>query len=201
MRIIPHWLKNRRPGIAADPKTWCALGLALVIFFGCTLPVHAWWLPWATEGDRISRRLNEIWAAIVAKDRKKLQFLIVGTGAKNFIDQEIAIIDQLGIESVTCQVTNLDAASDDWAFVVFDRTDKLKSGGEIKHSYMKAMKLINNDWKLLTNLRKRDRPGKRYERQNESRTSAEVKQPNNVSASQMAAEQLLFQQEPSGEEE
>lgn len=164
MKTVGVWLHRKGTQVSETRLTLAAFALACVMLFGWTVPAWSYWLPWATEENKISRRLNEIWDALIAKDRTKLKYYVIGAGAKNFIEQEMDVIKQLGIKSIECRVTNLRLANHEWAFVEFEKTDTLVKGGELKNRYMRAMRKIDNDWRLITNIRKRDRPGQRFER-------------------------------------
>lgn len=201
MRMMAILLTKRRATAGSGIKAWYALALTCAILFAWTVPAQSYWLPWTTERDKIDRRLNEIWEAFVAKDRKKLQFMVVGRGARNFIDQELTAINQLGIESVKCRITKLSIANYDWAFVEFERTDTLKSGGELKNRFMKAMRKINNDWKLITNVRKKDRPGKRFQRLGGNKVTASVKKRKEQAPGRMDPRLQFFQPEEGGDEQ
>lgn len=201
MTMIAIWQTERRTATGGCSRSWIPIAVACAILFVHALPSDAYWLPWTTERDKIDRRLNEIWEAIVAKDRHKLKFMVVGLGAKNFIDREISVIEQLGIESVECRVTNVRISNYDWAFVVFEKVDTLKSGGELKNEYMKAMRRVDGDWRLLTNVRKRDRPGKRHERLSGNGVTAEVKKRDDATAGRLPPLQQVFQPEEGEEEE
>ncbi len=130
----------------------CFLILTVAVVSFGSLKAHALWLPWATDKDKIEKRLGEIWAALIARDRQLLKRIIVGDGVEQFIDHELDQIQTLKIKKYESKVNSvqIDRASGSFAFVDFERTGTTEDGKKIVSRFFKAFKKVGEDWKLMT---------------------------------------------------
>ncbi|MEJ2718888.1 MAG: hypothetical protein P8182_17450 [Deltaproteobacteria bacterium] len=124
------------------------------------------WLPWAKEEDKISKKLNDIWSALVNKDQRALKQYLSGNGAQAFIDQEEQVIKTFKIKGYQCTVKRVqfDPSTKKWAFVEFERIGSTEDGKEKKDRLLRVMKKVGNQWKLLTDVKRRGVEGVRVER-------------------------------------
>ncbi|MEW6114957.1 MAG: hypothetical protein AB1664_22700, partial [Thermodesulfobacteriota bacterium] len=71
--------------------------LALLVALLLAAPTVAVSLPWTSEKDRIEKRLNEIWQALLKNDQYRLRAYVLGPGEDAFINQELDVIKRFGI--------------------------------------------------------------------------------------------------------
>jgi len=133
--------------------TIVAVCLALV---GTALPSFGLWLPWAKEGDKIAKRLNEIWAAVLLEDRKTLRMYVLGDSAQAFIDQEIAHAKNTKVKSYTSRVqkTTVDQVLGQFAWVEVERTATYADGNTRTERFLRVLKKVDQDWKLIVDVPK-----------------------------------------------
>lgn len=132
-------------------------------FFVLAVPSFGYWLPWAKEEDKIVRRLNEIWAAVLLGDTKMLRMYLVGDGAQNFIDQEIDYANRMKIKSYLLRVdkAQFDPVSRQFAFVETTRTATGEDGHTKTDRTLKVLKKVDDDWKLVVDVIP---PGKKHDK-------------------------------------
>jgi hypothetical protein len=140
--------------------------------------VYGLWLPWASEQDKISKKLNDIWSALVNKDERALRRYLSGNGAQAFIDQEQQLIKIFKIKGYQCTVKRVqfDPSTKKWAFVEFERVGSTEGGTEKTDRLLRVMKKEGREWKLLTDVKRRGdrqvrrqtRPGKAGENKKKS---------------------------------
>ncbi|MCA1959532.1 MAG: hypothetical protein LDL33_01955 [Desulfomonile sp.] len=119
-------------------------------------PSFGLWLPWAKEEDKIAKRLDEIWAAVLSEDKKMLRMYVIGNGAQAFIDQEIAHAKMTKVKSYTSRVhkATIDRVLGQFAWVDVERTATQASGKTVTDRSLRVFKKIQHDWKLLVDIPK-----------------------------------------------
>lgn len=142
------------------------VALCLVTIISGAPTAFGLWLPWASEEDKISKQLNDIWTALVHKDQRALRQYLSGKGAQAFIDQERQIIKTFKIKGYHCTVNRVqfDPSTKKWAFVEFERVGSTEDGGEKTDRLLRVMKKVGSQWKLLTDVKRRGAEGVRVER-------------------------------------
>ncbi len=142
------------PLISASSST--AARFAVVVIVLCVIswtgPAFGLWLPWASERDKIDRRLNEIWSALINKDDWYLGQYITGSRTATFVEDERKVIKAQRIEEVKIRVNNVrfDPRTGRMAFVVFKKTVVREDGKEISETFMRVMKKDGGEWRLIT---------------------------------------------------
>lgn len=113
-------------------------GVILMLVMACLVAgagqCFAYWLPWASEGDKIKKTLRDIWQALLNEDKRTARQYLDGNAADYFIQQELDLIKQLGITKVDFQLgeVTLAQAGASFAYVKFDKITTLKDGNEMK---------------------------------------------------------------------
>jgi hypothetical protein len=130
--------------------------VALLVPFTAS-PCCAIQWPWTTtHKDLIRQRLTDIWQAILENDKAALKQYVMGFGTQTFIAQERRFIQTMGIKSYDLKVRSIQFDTNKhFAFVDFDRIGTTNNGSTMSHRFLKTFKRIGNDWKLLTNVRKK----------------------------------------------
>jgi hypothetical protein len=144
------------------------VALSLVAIISGAPAAYGLWLPWASEQDKIGKKLNDIWSALVNKDERALRQYLSGKGAQAFIDQEQQLIKTFKITGYHCTVKRVqfDPSAKKWAFVEFERTGSTEGGTEKTDRLLRVMKKEGNEWKLLTDVKRRkDRRARQQRRQ------------------------------------
>ncbi len=144
--------QSRRSWLAIVGGWAFPLCLTLCLLVGA-IPTFGYWLPWAKEQDKITRRLNEIWAALIDNDRHSLRGYLTGNAVEPFIDQERAYVESFKIKQYGCKVEkiDIDKVRGEFAWVELVRNATQEGGSQITDRFLKVMKKVGNDWKLLTN--------------------------------------------------
>jgi len=127
-----------------------------------SVPAFGLWLPWATEEDKIGKRLNDIWTALLAKDVRSLKRYLGGSAVQPFIDRELEAIRTQGITGYRCAIgrVQFDSAGGEFAFVEYDRFVTTADGRTVAGRAFHVFRKIRGDWKLITGLRSRRRSGR-----------------------------------------
>ena len=128
---------------------WLVLPAVLCIL--AYTSVSALWLPWASEQDKVTKVLNEIWQALVDNDRKMLKDYVTGTGSELFIAQEEALIKRMKIKKYDCRPKRItiDQGTGSWAFVDLEKVAKLENGETFTRRDMTVLKKFDGLWRLL----------------------------------------------------
>ena len=134
----------------------CLLLIGFLVMF-TTAPCNAIKWPWNTSHeDLIKQRLNDIWQAILENDGSALKKFVMGFGTKAFVAQERRFIETMSVTSYDVKVRSIHFDTQKhFAFVDFDRIGTTKNGSTLSHRFLKTFKRVGNDWKLLTNVRKK----------------------------------------------
>jgi hypothetical protein len=142
------------------------VAFCLVTIISGAPTVFGLWLPWASEEDKIGKKLNDIWTALLHKDQRALRQYLSGNGAQAFIDQERQEIKTFKIKGYRCTVKRVqfDPSAKKWAFVEFERIGSTEDGTEKTDRFLRVMKKVGREWKLLTDIRRRGDDGVRRER-------------------------------------
>jgi hypothetical protein len=114
-------------------------------------PALGIWLPWAKEEQKITRRLNDIWTALVAKDKVTARKYLLGNAVDPFINQELDIIKTMKIRKINCRADKiqLDKVKGEFAFVEFAKICTLESGQEVTNRFLRVFRKVGDDWKLI----------------------------------------------------
>jgi len=152
------------------------LAFSLVAIVSGARAAYGLWLPWASEQDKISKKLNDIWSALVNKDKRALRQYLSGKGTQAFIDQEGQIIKTFKITGYHCTVKRVqfDPSSKNWAFVEFERIGSTKGGTKKTDRLLRVMKKEGREWKLLTDV-KRHRDHRARQQTRKSKVGQEKK--------------------------
>lgn len=148
---------RRESGKLGAMLKWLVLP-AMVCVLASTA-ASALWLPWASEHDKVTKALNEVWQALVENDRNKLKDYVAGTGAVLFIAQEEALVKRMKIKEYDCRpkTITIDSGTGSWAFVDLEKVAKLEDGGTFTRRDMTVLKKIDGLWRLLIEPKKRER--------------------------------------------
>lgn len=136
------------------------LALSLVAIVSGAPAAYGLWLPWASDQDKIGKKLNDIWSALVNNNERALRQYLSGKGTQAFIDQERQIIKTFKITGYHCTVKRVqfDPSTKNWAFVEFERIGSTKGGTEKTDRLLRIMKKEGREWKLITDVKRhRDR--------------------------------------------
>jgi hypothetical protein len=142
-------------------RTTRVLGaLVFLLIMGSTWgvsPAPGIWLPWATEGDKIVKSLNEVWTALLSGDRAAVMAHVLGPAAPHFIDRELARIRMLKVKEYECRVrkVSFDPSSKVFAFVDLEIVATLENGKKVRHRSLRTMEKVGDDWKMLVHVRKK----------------------------------------------
>lgn len=139
--------------------------LLLVVTAWGSVPAFGLWLPWAAEEDKIGKRLNDIWTALLVNDVRSLKWCLAGSAVQPFIDRELETIRTQRITRFRCAIRRVqfDSAGGEFAFVEYDRFVTTADGRTVAGRAFHVFRKIRGDWKLITGLRSRrrsDRAGK-----------------------------------------
>lgn len=156
--VRPNRARRSFGRIPFPPTVIAAVCIALV---ASALPSFGFWLPWAKEEDKIAKRLDEIWAAVLLEDRKMLGTYVLGDGAQTFIDQEIAHAKMMKVKSYKSRVekADLDPTTQQFAFADVTRTATHEDGGTTSDRSLRVLKKVNRDWKLIVDIPQNRRTG------------------------------------------
>jgi hypothetical protein len=136
--------------------------LALLVALLLAAPTVAVSLPWTSEKDRIEKRLNEIWQALLKNDQNRLRAYVLGPGEDAFINQELDVIKRFGITDYECKALNvsLDPVYGQMAWVEVELIATLDSGENTSRRGLRVLKKIGREWKLIAQVgRKRSKTG------------------------------------------
>lgn len=113
------------------------------------------WLPWATEEDKVKKTVQDVWQYLILKDKRSLREIIGGVGGRVFIENELALIQNLGIKDYQCQFRRivLDPAQEQVAFAEYDRIAEMKDGTKIITGMMSVLQKVDGEWKFMPNYR------------------------------------------------
>jgi len=137
--------------------------LTLVVILAGVAPAWALWMPWATEETKITKRIEDIWAAFMVKDVKTLEKYVTGIAAKTFIDQELEQIRLLKAKSYKCRVASVrfDGPAQEFAFADVEKIATLEDGREVVNRAWLVLKKVDKEWKLLADAGKKRRGGRK----------------------------------------
>ncbi len=129
--------------------------LTVMGLFSASLPAFGFWLPWASEEQKVKKTLNDVWQALIANDQVLLKRSLAGTGAKLFIDQERQKIKSLNIKSYDCTIKSvkIDPATKAWAFVEYETVANLGGGKKLPSGSLAVLQKIGGEWKFLTGVK------------------------------------------------
>ena len=114
-------------------------------------PAFALWLPWATEESKVTKAVVDVWQALINNDQRFLADHVAGTGAKTFVDQELAVVKSLGIKKYNCQVkkVTLLPPNNSWAIVEFDKVATLGNGEGFTNKAFSVLGKTDGEWKVM----------------------------------------------------
>lgn len=124
----------------------------------------AYWLPWANEGDKVKKTLNEIWQALLKEDKPAARLYLAGDGVDFFIQQELDLIKRFGIKSFDFKIGEVTVAKAGAtiAYVKFDKIALLENGNEMKTPALGVFRKAGGMWRYITGLglppKKKDEP-------------------------------------------
>jgi len=136
--------------------------LALLVALLLAAPTGAVSLPWTSEKDRIEKRLNEIWQALLRNDQNRLRAYVLGPGEDAFINQELDVIKRFGITDYECKALNvsLDPVYGQMAWVEVELIATLDDGENTSRRGLRVLKKVDGDWKLIAQIgKKRSKTG------------------------------------------
>jgi hypothetical protein len=159
-------VSSTRNSRTSFPATFDALVLpllTLLVILAGVGPTWALWMPWATEENKISKRIEDIWAAFMVKDVKTLEKYVTGNAAKPFIDQELEQIRVLKVKSYKCRVSSVrfDGPKREFAFVDLEKVATMEDGREVVNRVWLVLRKIDKEWKLLADAGKRRKGGRK----------------------------------------
>jgi len=125
--------------------------LLILSLLSFAAPAAALWLPWATEEAKVKKAVVDVWQALIDNDQRFLTDHVAGNGAKIFIDQELALIQSLGIKKYDCQIKKVTVLPPDnsWAIVEFDKVATLRSGQEFTNKSFSILGKADGEWKVM----------------------------------------------------
>lgn len=125
--------------------------LSVLWLLSSAAPSLALWLPWATEEAKVKKAVVDVWQAMVNNDRRFLADHVAGTGAQVFVDQELALIQSLGVKKYHCQIKKVTILPPDngWAIVEFDKVATLSSGEEFTNKAFSFLGKADGEWKVM----------------------------------------------------
>ncbi|MFZ5867324.1 MAG: hypothetical protein ACOYXY_15680 [Thermodesulfobacteriota bacterium] len=131
--------------------------LALLVALLLAAPTVAVSLPWTSEKDRIEKRLNEIWQALLKNDQYRLRAYVLGPGEDAFINQELDVIKRFGITDYECKALNvsLDPVYGQMAWVEVELIATLDDGESTSRRGLRVLKKIGGEWKLIAQVGKK----------------------------------------------
>lgn len=130
----------------------------LLLVMTCTVAVSgncfAYWLPWASEGDKVKKTLREIWQALLNDDKRTARQYLDGNAVDFFIQQELDQIKQLGIKKFDFEIgqVSISQAGASFAYVKFDKIAQLKDGNEMKTGSLGVFRKVGDMWLYITGL-------------------------------------------------
>jgi len=135
--------------------------LSLFLLLSSLGPAFALWLPWATEEAKVKKAVVDVWQALINNDQRFLTVHVAGNGAKIFIDQELALIQSLGIKKYDCQIKKVTVLPPDnnWAIVEFDKVATLRSGQEFTNKTFSILSKADGEWKVMMGAGDKFKPG------------------------------------------
>jgi hypothetical protein len=147
-------LKSRQISFPRAPFTAAWVILLVLI----TLPSSGYWLPWATEQDKIKKSLNDIWKGLIDEDLRLLKGYLIGAGVETFLKQEKEEIRSKEVKSYTIRIrqVSLSGQNADAGFVEFEKVATLKNGTEVIVPGLTMVRKIGGVWRLVTGVRARD---------------------------------------------
>ncbi len=143
---------------AGGRALWGAVTLVLFAVFTVTPsgPAFGLWLPWSTAEQQIEKRSQDIFQALLRKDRKMLQYYVVGKNRDQFIAVELSQIRRRNIRDYDCEVrkATVDNVRGEYAWVDLKCTATLGNGQEFSRRLWKVFRKVGNDWKLYVHYSK-----------------------------------------------
>ncbi|MEW6139143.1 MAG: hypothetical protein AB1733_13000 [Thermodesulfobacteriota bacterium] len=114
-------------------------------------PALGLWMPWATEQDKVSKTLNDVWEALIRNDRAALKQYVMGLGSDLFIAREREIIERMKIREYECRPKSItiDPGNGAWAFADVEKIGKLENGDTFFRRDMSVLKKVNGLWRLV----------------------------------------------------
>jgi hypothetical protein len=137
-------------------------------------PALALWMPWATEQDKVSKTLNDVWEALIRNDRAALKQYVMGLGSDLFIAREREIIERMKIREYECRPKSItiDPGNGVWAFADVEKIGKLENGNTFFRRDMSVLKKVNGLWRLVIEPKK-SRRDKVDQKQSKEEVSSE----------------------------
>jgi hypothetical protein len=125
--------------------------LAILLLLSFTAPALAVWLPWATEEAKVKKAVVDVWQALINNDQRFLAEHVAGSGAKVFIEKELALIQSLGIKNYDCRIKKVTILAPDprWAIVEFDKVATLSSGEQFTYKAYSLLGKADGEWKIM----------------------------------------------------
>lgn len=123
----------------------------ILLLLSSSIPALALWLPWATEEAKVKKVVVDVWQALINNDQRFLADHVAGSGAKVFIDRELALIQSLGIRKYDCRINKVTilATGTSWAIVEFDKVATLSSGEEFTNKEFSLLGKNDGEWKIM----------------------------------------------------
>lgn len=131
--------------------------VALLAVLWLAAPAVVESFPWTSEKDRIEKRLNQIWQALLRNDQKWLRGFVLGPGEDAFVNQELDVIKRLGITGYECKAINvsLDNVTGHMAWVDVELIATLDDGQRSSRRGLRVLKKVGGEWKLIAVVRKK----------------------------------------------
>lgn len=149
-------MQNNHPGKpyirVRSGRVFLLLFMACLVFFGGHC--FAYWLPWASEEDKVKKSLREIWQALLNNDKRTAQLYLDGPGVDAFIQQELDQIKRYGITKYDFNIGQISLAQSgqSFAYVKFDKIAHLKDGNEMKTPALGVFRRVGGMWRYITGL-------------------------------------------------
>lgn len=154
--------------------SWRLLVVSFVAVVFAGSPALGLWMPWATEQDKVSKTLNDVWEALIRNDRAALKQYVMGLGSDLFIEREREIIERMKIREYECRPKSItiDPGNGVWAFADVEKIGKLENGNTFFRRDMSVLKKVDGLWRLVIEPKKSRRHGG-HQKQTKEKTSFE----------------------------
>jgi hypothetical protein len=112
---------------------------------------HAFWLPWATEQDKVKKAVEDVWKALVWNDKRSLKELVAGPASQLFVEQQVASIKSNHVKNYECRfkTINIDRVKGKIAFAEYSRIATTSDGRVVTDNLASVLEKINGQWRLL----------------------------------------------------